>query len=87
MATPQDILDFWFGTGPWTRERLEERNRFWFGGDRYTAIVPGPKKVNSVTVDPDSRYPDVRRENNRWPAGINQSETLTTPPARSATGR
>jgi hypothetical protein len=68
-------------------QRLVLPVEIWFGGDRYTAIVPGPKKVNSVTVDPDSRYPDVRRENNRWPAGINQSETLTTPPARSATGR
>jgi hypothetical protein len=42
--------------------------------------------VNTVTLDPESKYPDVRRENNRWPAGIGQSETLTTPP-RSATGR
>jgi hypothetical protein len=68
-------------------QRLLLPVEIWFGGDRYTAIVPGPKKVNSVTVDPDSRYPDVRRGNNRWPAGINQSETLTIPPPRSATGR
>jgi hypothetical protein len=67
-------------------QRLTLPVEIWFGGDRYTAIVPGPKKVNAVTVDPESRYPDVRRENNRWPAGISQSETLTTPP-RSATGR
>ncbi|MDF3022196.1 MAG: hypothetical protein K0Q92_3499 [Steroidobacteraceae bacterium] len=33
MERPQDILDFWFGTGPWTKERLDERTRFWFGGD------------------------------------------------------
>jgi len=33
MERPHDILDFWFGTGPWTRERLDERTRFWFGGD------------------------------------------------------
>jgi hypothetical protein len=67
-------------------QRLRLPVEIWFGGDRYTAIIPGPKKVNAVTLDPDSRYPDVRRENNRWPAGIGQSETLTIPP-RSATGR
>jgi uncharacterized protein (DUF924 family) len=33
MERPHDILDFWFGAGPWTQERLDERTRFWFGGD------------------------------------------------------
>jgi uncharacterized protein (DUF924 family) len=33
MERPHDILEFWFGTGSWTRERLDERTRFWFGGD------------------------------------------------------
>jgi uncharacterized protein (DUF924 family) len=33
MERPHDILEFWFGTGAWTKERLEERTRFWFGGD------------------------------------------------------
>jgi uncharacterized protein (DUF924 family) len=33
MERPHDILDFWFGTSPWTKERLDERTRFWFGGD------------------------------------------------------
>jgi uncharacterized protein (DUF924 family) len=28
-----DVLDYWFGQGAWTAERLAERNRFWFGGD------------------------------------------------------
>ncbi|MDQ3426450.1 MAG: M1 family peptidase, partial [Gemmatimonadota bacterium] len=55
-------------------QRLTLPVEIWFGGDRYTAIVPGPKKVNAVTVDPESRYPDVTRENNRWPAGVSQSE-------------
>lgn len=32
MQSPQDILEYWFGTGPWTRERLDERSAFWFGG-------------------------------------------------------
>ena len=30
MGRPHDILEFWFGTGPWTKERLDERTRFWF---------------------------------------------------------
>lgn len=33
MERPHDILEYWFGTGPWTQARLEERTRFWFGGD------------------------------------------------------
>jgi aminopeptidase N len=47
--------------------RLRLPVEVWFGGDRYTAVVTGPRKVNSVAIDPDSTYPDVRRENNRWP--------------------
>ena len=31
MQRPQDILDFWFGTGPWDAARLTERTAFWFG--------------------------------------------------------
>ena len=33
MERPHDVLEFWFGTGPWTAERLKERTAFWFGGD------------------------------------------------------
>ena len=45
----------------------------WFLGDRYTALIPGPRKVISVTLDPESWYPDVDRGNNRWPvSGPNQ---------------
>ena len=69
-----------------TTQRLKLPVEIWFGGATYTAIVPGPRKVNSVTIDPDARYPDVRRQNNRWPAGGMQSETLSDPP-RPATGR
>jgi hypothetical protein len=47
--------------------RLRLPVEIWFQGDRYVAIVPGPKKVNRVTIDPDGTYPDIRRENNRWP--------------------
>jgi hypothetical protein len=40
----------------------------WYGGNRHTTMVAGPKKVVGVTVDPGNYYPDVRRENNRWDA-------------------
>jgi len=33
MQRPHDILEYWFGAGPWTQERLDERTRFWFGGE------------------------------------------------------
>lgn len=33
MRNANDVLEFWFGTGPWTAERLAERTVFWFGGD------------------------------------------------------
>ncbi|MBA3319734.1 MAG: M1 family metallopeptidase [Gemmatimonadales bacterium] len=56
-----------------SRQRLKLPVEIWFGGDRYTAIVAGPKKVNAAAVDPESRYPDVRRENNRWSAGTSQT--------------
>jgi hypothetical protein len=49
--------------------RLRLPAEIWFHGDRYDAIVPGPRKVNGVTIDPDGAYPDIRRENNQWPAG------------------
>ena len=67
-------------------QRLTLPVEIWFGGATYTAIVPGPRKVDSVTVDPDAKYPDVRRENNRWAAGSAQSDTLRAP-RRPATGR
>ena len=51
-----------------TTQRLRLPVEIWFGGDRYTALVPGPRKVNGVVVDPDGVYPDVERANNRWPA-------------------
>jgi aminopeptidase N len=66
--------------------RLTLPVEIWFGGATYTAVVPGPAKVHSATVDPDSKYPDARRENNRWPVVAAPSETLTAP-RRPATAR
>jgi uncharacterized protein (DUF924 family) len=32
MERANEVLEFWFGRGPWDAARLEERSRFWFGG-------------------------------------------------------
>jgi len=34
-----EVLDFWFGAGPHTPERLAERSTFWFGGDDAAAVA------------------------------------------------
>jgi hypothetical protein len=52
-----------------TSQRLHLPVEIWGLRDNYVALVPGPKKVTSVVVDPDDWYPDVDRSNNRWPAG------------------
>ena len=33
MQRAHEVLEFWFGTGPWDAARLEERSKFWFGDD------------------------------------------------------
>jgi hypothetical protein len=54
----------------------------WGLRNTYVALIPGPRKVNSVVLDPDGWYPDVERANNRWPA------TAATPvPSRTGAGR
>ena len=32
MQLAHDVLEFWFGSGPWDAARLAERSGFWFGG-------------------------------------------------------
>ena len=39
MQRPNDVLEFWFGTGPWDATRLGERSLFWFGGDDAAATA------------------------------------------------
>ncbi|HEV8444303.1 MAG TPA: DUF924 family protein [Steroidobacteraceae bacterium] len=36
MTRPKDVLDFWFGTGPWNAARLDERYPLWFGRENDT---------------------------------------------------
>jgi uncharacterized protein (DUF924 family) len=39
MQRANEVLEFWFGTGPFDASRLEERSRFWFGGDDAAAAA------------------------------------------------
>jgi uncharacterized protein (DUF924 family) len=39
MHSAGDILEYWFGTGDWTPERLNERTTFWFGGNGAAAAA------------------------------------------------
>ena len=48
-------------------QRVRLPVEIWGLRNTYTALIPGPKKVNSVVIDPDGWYPDVDRANNRWP--------------------
>ena len=50
-----------------TLRRVKLPVEIWFQGARYTAVIPGPRKVNGVIIDPDEVYPDVSRADNRWP--------------------
>jgi hypothetical protein len=50
-----------------TTKRVRLPVEIWFGGNRHVAVIPGPRKVNSVILDPDGLYPDVTRADNRWP--------------------
>jgi len=38
----------------------------WFEGDHFTYVRAFPKELVKVEVDPDKRFPDVRRQNNTW---------------------
>lgn len=63
-----------------SKKQLRLPVEIWYGGSTYTAMVPGPKKVVGVTIDPRSHYPDIRRENNRWRA----ANTPATPAGPSS---
>jgi hypothetical protein len=66
-------------------QRVRLPVEIWGLRSTYTALIPGPKKVNSVTIDPDGWYPDVDRRNNRWPlAEIPPGGAPAAPPAAGA---
>ena len=42
-----EVLDFWFGTGPFTPERLAERSTFWFGGDDAAEVAARDAEIRT----------------------------------------
>src|SRR6478736_417299 len=51
MQRPNDVLEFWFGSGPLDAGRLAERSAFWFGGDGETAVAARDALIR-VTLEP-----------------------------------
>ncbi|HTK57296.1 MAG TPA: M1 family metallopeptidase, partial [Gemmatimonadales bacterium] len=49
-----------------TMDKVTLPVEIWFYGNRYFYVVDSPKKINAVTVDPDTQFPDVDRSNNSW---------------------
>jgi len=39
MERANEVLEYWFGHGPFDAARLEERSAFWFGGDDAAAVA------------------------------------------------
>jgi uncharacterized protein (DUF924 family) len=39
MERANEVLEYWFGRGPFDAARLEERSTFWFGGDGPVAVA------------------------------------------------
>src|SRR6187397_3360041 len=39
MHNASQVLEFWFGRGPWDAAHLTERSSFWFGGDDPKAVA------------------------------------------------
>ena len=70
-------------------QRVSLPVEIWGLRSTYTALIGGPKKVNSVVIDPDNWYPDVDRGNNRWPAaapaGPPPTATCAAPTGTSTT--
>ncbi len=54
-----------------TTMRLSLPVEVWYFGSHYTAVVPGPQRVATVMVDPDSVFADVNRGNNTFPRVVN----------------
>ncbi|HLA70952.1 MAG TPA: DUF924 family protein [Steroidobacteraceae bacterium] len=51
MHNAHDVLEFWFGAAPFDTARLEERTRFWFGGDGEAAMAARDELIRA-TLEP-----------------------------------
>src|SRR3954453_15855516 len=48
MERANDVLEFWFGRGPWDAARLAGRSRFWFGaGDSAETVAERDALIRS----------------------------------------
>jgi uncharacterized protein (DUF924 family) len=45
MNRANDVLEFWFGHGPMDAARIEERTRFWFGGDDTESVAERDSQI------------------------------------------
>jgi uncharacterized protein (DUF924 family) len=52
MERANEVLEFWFGRGPWDAARLAERARFWFGGTDASASVAERDALVRSTLEP-----------------------------------
>lgn len=51
MQRANEVLEFWFGNGPWDKARLDERSAFWFGGND-PAVVAARDTLIRETLEP-----------------------------------
>jgi len=51
MERANEVLEFWFGRGPWDAARLAERSAFWFGGEGAAAAAERDALIRT-TLEP-----------------------------------
>ena len=59
-------LELTFADG--SRDRHTYPVEMWHLGPRFVARIATARRVTAVRLDPDGVYPDVNRDNDRWPA-------------------
>jgi uncharacterized protein (DUF924 family) len=52
MERANEVLEFWFGRGPWDAARLAERSRFWFGAGDSTEVVAARDALIRAQLEP-----------------------------------
>jgi uncharacterized protein (DUF924 family) len=52
MERANEVLEFWFGRGPWDAARLAERSRFWFGAGDPAEVVAGRDALIRTQLEP-----------------------------------
>jgi len=52
MERANEVLEFWFGRGPWDSAKLDERSRFWFGANDTPASIAERDALIRSTLEP-----------------------------------